>query len=552
MSEIELELRGPLKSNLNDFLHKCAQKTLMGNFKHQYNMTIYPQGSLDIRIKFRNEQPYIVFKKSIKSENTQASEKIEVDKPITLNDAYRLIDLYKLLDVDEAIISSVENYHFKVDGFDFSIKIGSEIGTFWEIDTVYNEEASDEDKKTVQKRMNVIVKKLGLKTWTQDEFKQANKNSKHNRITVAYSHENGWKDLTAHIDRHLKLSRANTFDNKQRLCDKLDKTDNRYDHLERSFSSILGRSFLEKNADLSNSDQQLLMHSLVSDSVYSIVVPFYNDGTRLNYLLKSITLQSIHKNNPPWEVVVVNDGSSEEETNLLEEYARQYETLNIKIVHMKSNHGRSHARNIGAEIATGETVIFLDSDAILPWNYIAEHLILHRLHHKVAAVSFKENASTYDKRVTTLMNGSALMPEDIEPTDFRLGREIKPDWSAMHPSPDKPTYVSCLQQTNFFKEFGNHKIVGVWSLPGMVVTHNLSIPKHGLHVTRGFNSQFKGWGMEDTFFGAQLIGEGYYVVPVVSAPVLHVNHKDRSDDYQTKKEQYKKNIKKYKELLTQY
>jgi GT2 family glycosyltransferase len=515
-------------------------------------MTIYPQGSLDIRIKFRDDQPYIVFKKTIQSEDTQVSEKIEVDKPITIEEMYRVIYLYKLLDVEKAIVSSVENYHFQIDEFDFSIKIGSEIGAFWEIDTVYDEETKDEDKEAVRSQMLDIIQKLGLTTWTQEEFKQVNKNSRHNRITVSYSHENEWKDLIAHIDRHLKLSRANVFDKKQKLSDKLDKTDNRYDHLERSFHSILGRNFLEKDASLPNNDQQQLVNSLVNDSVYSIVVPYYNDSARINYLLKSITLQTNHKHNPPWEMIIINDGSSEEETSLLENYAKQYETLNIKIVHLKSNHGRSHARNIGAEIATGETIIFLDSDTILSYNYIAEHLILHRLHHKVVALSFKENASTHDKRVTALMNDSSLRPEDIEPTDFRLGREIKPDWTAMHPTPDQPAYVSCLHQTNNFKEFGNHKIVGVWSLPGMVVTHNLSVSKHGLSATGGFNSQFKGWGMEDTFFGAQLIGEGYYIVPVVSAPVLHINHDGRGEDDKTIKEQYINNIKKYKELLMQY
>jgi len=169
-------------------------------------MTIYPQGSLDIRIKFRDDQPYIVFKKTTEPKDVSASEKMEVDKPITIEEVYRVIDLYKLLDVEEAVVAGVENYHFQIDEFDFSIKIGAEIGNFWEIDTVYDEETKDEDKEAVRNQMLDIIQKLGLTTWTQEEFKQANKNSRHNRITVAYSHENEWEDLIAHIDSHLKSS----------------------------------------------------------------------------------------------------------------------------------------------------------------------------------------------------------------------------------------------------------------------------------------------------------------------------------------------------------
>ena len=206
MSQVELEFRGPLEENLNDFLNRCIKKASVSRFRHQFNMTIYPQGSLDIRIKFRDDQPYIVFKNTTESEDACASEKVEVDKPITIEEVYRVIDLYKLLDVEEAVVSRVENYHFQIDAFDFSIKIGAEIGNFWEIDTVYDEEAKDEDKAAVRNQMLDIIEKLGLTTWTQEEFKQANKNSRHNRITVAYSHENEWQDLVAHIDDHLKSS----------------------------------------------------------------------------------------------------------------------------------------------------------------------------------------------------------------------------------------------------------------------------------------------------------------------------------------------------------
>jgi glycosyltransferase involved in cell wall biosynthesis len=62
-----------------------------------------------------------------------------------------------------------------------------------------------------------------------------------------------------------------------------------------------------------------------------------------------------------WELIVVNDGSTEEETR---EYLAQIEALDsrIKVVHFEANRGISAALNHGIEVSQGKYIARLDSD----------------------------------------------------------------------------------------------------------------------------------------------------------------------------------------------
>ncbi|MDE6008415.1 MAG: glycosyltransferase [Muribaculaceae bacterium] len=97
--------------------------------------------------------------------------------------------------------------------------------------------------------------------------------------------------------------------------------------------------------------------------LFSIIVPVYNRPDEIADLLKSLAAQS----DKGFETVIVEDGSTVDCRRQCNEYS---DAANVKY-HYKGNEGRSIARNHGMENAEGDYFIFVDSDCILPPDYIA-------------------------------------------------------------------------------------------------------------------------------------------------------------------------------------
>ncbi len=95
---------------------------------------------------------------------------------------------------------------------------------------------------------------------------------------------------------------------------------------------------------------------------YSIIVPVYNRPDEVDELLESLCKQSFKD----FEVIIVEDGSS---VNCKDVCSKYMELLNMKYF-MKQNSGPGLSRNYGAERSSGEYLIVLDSDVVLPEGYL--------------------------------------------------------------------------------------------------------------------------------------------------------------------------------------
>ena len=102
----------------------------------------------------------------------------------------------------------------------------------------------------------------------------------------------------------------------------------------------------------------------MQEPTFSIVVPVYNRPQEVDELLSSLCLQS-DKN---FEVIIVEDGSTIGCKEVCEKYQQQ-EDLVIRY-YLKDNSGPGPSRNYGAERANGEYLLILDSDVIVPADYI--------------------------------------------------------------------------------------------------------------------------------------------------------------------------------------
>lgn len=96
--------------------------------------------------------------------------------------------------------------------------------------------------------------------------------------------------------------------------------------------------------------------------LFSIIVPVYNRPDEVSDLLKSLTTQT----DKGFETVIVEDGSTVPCRIQCETFR---EGARVKYF-FKGNEGRSIARNYGLENAKGDYFIFVDSDCILPPDYI--------------------------------------------------------------------------------------------------------------------------------------------------------------------------------------
>jgi len=96
---------------------------------------------------------------------------------------------------------------------------------------------------------------------------------------------------------------------------------------------------------------------------FSIIIPVYNRPEELEELLNSIVVQEPFKNP---EIIVVEDGSSRTSSSIVKVYEKK---LNIKYC-FKKNSGPGDSRNYGMERASGDYFILLDSDCILPKDYL--------------------------------------------------------------------------------------------------------------------------------------------------------------------------------------
>lgn len=96
---------------------------------------------------------------------------------------------------------------------------------------------------------------------------------------------------------------------------------------------------------------------------YSIIVPAYNTEKYIDKCLKSI-FSNTYKN---FEVIIVNDGSTDKTENIINKYIKKYDNI---IYIKQKNMGLSLARNNGVKKATGDYLLFIDSD-----DYVEKNLL---------------------------------------------------------------------------------------------------------------------------------------------------------------------------------
>lgn len=91
----------------------------------------------------------------------------------------------------------------------------------------------------------------------------------------------------------------------------------------------------------------------------SIIVPVYNMAAegKLNYCMESLLCQNVQK----YEIIAVDDASTDDSLDILKEYEKKYPKT-VKVIHCSRNKRQGGAKNEGLKAAAGDWIGFVDSD----------------------------------------------------------------------------------------------------------------------------------------------------------------------------------------------
>ena len=191
---------------------------------------------------------------------------------------------------------------------------------------------------------------------------------------------------------------------------------------------------------------------------YSFIIPVYNRPDEIRELLQSMKLLDF---NEAFEIVIVEDGSSVSSEAVIEEFS---DSLNIAY-YFKENTGPGDSRNYGMKKAKGNYFLILDSDVLLPSNYLYEvqkYLALNYVDcfggPDAAHESFTEVQKAINYAMTSFLTtggirGNKKSVNKFQPRSFNMGLSKKAFFKSggfglIHPGED-PDLALRLQKLGF-------------------------------------------------------------------------------------------------------
>jgi len=100
--------------------------------------------------------------------------------------------------------------------------------------------------------------------------------------------------------------------------------------------------------------------------ILSVIIPCLNAKSTIGLQLDSLSQQEWHK---PWEVIVADNGSTDETLKIVESYQGRIQRL--RIVDASDKKGPAHARNVGAANSKAELLAFCDADDEVAPGWVA-------------------------------------------------------------------------------------------------------------------------------------------------------------------------------------
>ena len=213
----------------------------------------------------------------------------------------------------------------------------------------------------------------------------------------------------------------------------------------------------------------------------SIVIPYYNAKQKLDLVLDSISKQDYPKHLT--EIIIVDDGS---DPPLLKSEVPE----NIRVVsQIRRGFGAARARNLGAELSTGDILVFVDGDMVLSSNNISAHAKWHHrannLYVTLGDIRFvKDNVANLD-----LLSNVHVYNIDYVTKFINHSNQMTIMSNDLFAVPPGPNFS--IRRQNYFKIGKQEEI-------------------------------FQYWGIEDTHFLYRAYARGLIIIPITDAYSIHL------------------------------
>lgn len=158
-----------------------------------------------------------------------------------------------------------------------------------------------------------------------------------------------------------------------------------------------------------------------SDVKISVIIPAYNSQATIIQAINSIISQTI----PFFEIIIVNDGSSDNTESLVRKFINENPSLNIKIIN-QNNSGPSAARNNGINSAIGNWIAFLDADDRWIPEKLEKQLLICKMNPKCSIIGTSKYQSnkTYKNEFDFVSFNSMLFSNHFLTSSVLIKKEI--------------------------------------------------------------------------------------------------------------------------------
>lgn len=236
----------------------------------------------------------------------------------------------------------------------------------------------------------------------------------------------------------------------------------------------------------------------------SVIISTYRQPQNLCLTLQALSRQTII----PAEVMIADDGSSDETRHALDELAPELPFRLLHVWQPDKGFRAARSRNNAIHHARGEIIAFLDQDTLPHRLWLERMLYYLRPGHLCTGylLNLPEHAAAQLDRKT------------IERGEFETCHSAS-EYKSLDMLQAKFTVYSLLRRAG----------IGIKGRPAFA-SGNAAAYRHNLLSVNGFDEEYVGWGQEDDDLGWRLYMSGIKPVPVVNrALVSHIAHPVRHD-----------------------
>jgi glycosyltransferase involved in cell wall biosynthesis len=166
----------------------------------------------------------------------------------------------------------------------------------------------------------------------------------------------------------------------------------------------------------------------LSEANISLIIPVYNQASKISYSIEKIK-QAVELSFSNYELIVVNDGSTDNTSTILKEIAKTHEG-HVRIISYTPNRGKGYAVRQGILHSQGDAVIFLDGDLDISPDLIKDYverlstsdLVIASKNHPESNVKIPRSRAFLSRAFNLLIKASIGITQTDTQAGFKVGK----------------------------------------------------------------------------------------------------------------------------------